>query len=321
MISKTKVPDSLWKNSSKLGQILYTSSGDYLAGKIVNTKIQIPLNGDPGVNTSPIDIVAGSCACKIDAATAPNSNTPDPENCLSYNGTAVVGGAKTSSLMKCHPAPDSLGMMGVGFDRGANPTTINNPFLNIPVVKHSGYVISQTGISVGLTQANTAGFKTASMAPASPQPTSGGTVWAPPQLCVSLQAPAPSGGVPPAPTKLCGPMLMDTGIDYMFLAFPQSSWPSGGVTTTTAPFDGAIRSIVTPGWQATVTVGDVLNYTLTAAAPPSAGGLPASESVMVWVNGAGFVNTGRRLLNNADYMFDQACGRLGFGPTQTRSGL
>jgi len=318
VISKSKVPASLWASSTKPGQILYTSSGDYLAGKTINTIVQLPTSSASGLKTSPIDIVAASCACKIDKDKTPNGKTPDPDNCQSYDGTKVPDGNPGSSLTACHEAPTSLGMMGVGFARGAHPTTANNPFLNVPGIAHPGYVITQTGISIGLSQANTAGFKTVQLTPAATQPSSGGTVWNAPTVCVT---PQPSGST--AGTALCGAMLMDTGIDYMFLTFPQAKWPAGGVARTAAPFDGSVRSIVTPGWQVGVVTEDkTLGYSLTAEQPlAKKASLPSGQTVAVWsdTDGGGFVNTGRRLLYNASYLYDQACGQLGFGPVQSTS--
>lgn len=328
VISQKAVPPAVLAQAKTLRQILYTSSDDFLVGRDVTAAIQLPLVGGGTVETNPIPMMAAACSCGVAKGTKPTKSMPTDvaalENCANFNGAPSTQGDTGNSLQHCHITPPGVGMMGVGFDRGGQ-SSATNAFLNLaPKGVHPGYVISKSGIQVGLTQGNTAGFKTLQLAksqtPDSAAPTPN---WVQPTGCVTLTAPGASA----APAPLCGSTLVDTGIDYMFTTFPADVRPAGSVTAGAYPFDGSMRQIVTPGWSIRFTMtppsgtAPIVDYTLTAAQTPPAKvalapvPVPVGSTVGVWATPQtppGDINTGRRLLYAADYMFDAQCGRYGF---------
>lgn len=313
-----KVPASVWNASTQTTQIAYSSSGNYYAGKNVKAAIALPLSGGGYTNTTPVDIIATSCHCQVTSNPPTSTATVDPNNCASYEGTAPVNGKTGTSLANCAKVSDGFGMIGVGFDRGTSPTTTNNPFLNVPAAAHAGYVFTQQGIDIGLTQANANGFQTVQLTQVSPQPTTGGTVWNGATACITLKD--SKGTALGAP--LCGSTLVDTGLDYMFMAFSDSARPAGSVDTVTVnvpqPGGGTKpvkETIVTPGLTMELTVaGTTLNPTLTAQLNPPKVVLPLDQSQATWIepSNGNFINTGRHWLSKVDYLFDQSCGQIGF---------
>jgi hypothetical protein len=106
----------------------------------------------------------------------------------------------------------------------------------------------------------------------------------------------------------------------MFLSFNASQRPTGSTTPSVGPYDGASRTILTPGWTMTFSAVDqnqqtALQYTQSAVqtnVTPT-----PQQTVAVWAGAtapvaSNFMNTGRRLLYSAAYLFDQQCGKLGF---------
>ncbi len=312
VVSNRKVSPAAFAAATQTGHILYNSSNKFFAGKYVKTPIIFQTVVGDRVSSLPLDILAVSCTCTVNPSAPTNQAAPDPARCATYNGTPPTDGSTQTSLAQCQAAPDSIAMMGVGFDRGGRSAALN-PFLNLaaPAGKtiHPGYIIGKTGVTLGLTAANIQGFKTLPLASNRQLP---GTEWLQPTACATVTGP----GAPPS-APLCGGLLMDTGIDFMFMSFNTKSRPVGAVASGATPYDGAKRQILTPGWTVTVTVpsqpSPVLQYGLTAVQTNVS---PApSQSVAVWAGSTspdGFMNTGRRLLYSAAYLFDQQCGRLGF---------
>src|SRR5215204_1582508 len=113
--------------------------------------------------------------------------------------------------------PTGVAYMGVGFDRAAaelsQVTPSMNPFLNLSAIGttqipagtvRQGYIITPTGVILGLTAANTAGFSFAKLLPSPsttyPEP------WSAAQMAVTVNGMTANGTV-----------LPDAGIPYMFL--------------------------------------------------------------------------------------------------------
>lgn len=312
VVSSHKVSSAAFAAATQPGHILYNSSNKFFAGKYVKTPVIFQTVAGDRVSSLPLDVLAVSCTCTVSPAAPTNRDPPDPARCATYNGTPPTDGSTQTSLAQCQAAPDSIAMMGVGFDRGGRSAALN-PFLNLaaPAGKtiHPGYIMSKAGVTLGLTAANSQGFKTLALAPNRQLP---GTEWLQPNACATLAGP---GVAPSAP--LCGGLLMDTGIDFMFLSFNNQRRPGGAVTSGVTPYDGAKRQILTPGWTVTVTVPTQpppgFQYGL-AAVQTNVSPTP-NQTVAVWAGSAapsGFMNTGRRLLYSAAYLFDQQCGRLGF---------
>lgn len=219
--------------------------------------------------------------------------------------------------------PTGIAYMGVGFGRehDGQPqgTPDKNPLLNItaiggqPVTKGSfraGYIVSQGGVHVGLTSANTTNFVytklqgrslNAAGQPASDDPRD----WPQATMAVSVNgAPAQSG-----------PVLIDTGIPQMYLTVsnPQAL-PTQPVQNPSVP--NATVTGLAPGAQVTIFFPDadkrVAQYDFTVG-----NGSPLAPSVAI-VTSAGtpaFVNTGRHLLRGKDVLYDADGGWFGFRTT------
>lgn len=313
VVSNSKVSAAAFAKATQDGHILYNSSNKFFGGKYVKTPVVFQTEGGGSVQTNPIDVLAVSCTCGVSQTAPTNQAAPNPARCSSYNGAPPTQGSTHSSLIQCQAAPDSIAMMGVGFDRGGRSSALN-PFLNLaaPTGKtlHPGYIISKAGVTLGLTAENVKPFKTVQLQPNTKMT---GTEWLQPNACATVAAP---GGTPSA--KLCGGMLMDTGIDFMFLSFNASQRPAGSTTPSAGPYDGANRTILTPGWHMTFTAPGqgqqtLLTYTQTAVQTNAAP--TPQQTVAVWAGStstSGFMNTGRRLLYSSAYLFDQQCGKLGF---------
>ena len=187
----------------------------------------------------------------------------------------------------------ALGMLGVGFDRGYSMgTPAENAFLNLPQMlagtMQQGYVLTRAGIILGMTAADVAGFDFIPLTGTAPD-------WTQARGCVSVAGSAP----------VCGRVLMDTGVDHMFLTYRQNPPAPPG--------------LLPAGTRVTVTWPDATAPAFTYPAQVPASFSPSSPNpryAQVGVNPSlpepVFVNTSRQLLNFADYLYDATCGRVGF---------
>ncbi|HET7230811.1 MAG TPA: hypothetical protein VFJ16_12455 [Longimicrobium sp.] len=202
--------------------------------------------------------------------------------------------------------------MGVGFGREHNGQTQGtpgkNPFLNLtrigstpvrPGSFRAGYVITKTGVHVGLTPANTGNFVFEKLQPGSFGPLD----WQQAPLCLQVNdSPCVTGAA-----------LVDTGIDQMYLTVdslipvrtvrrPNPSIRGDSVGTLA---DGSRVVVRFPGEPMvafyTFVVGDTANPMAPVVAIPS---IVDTASVT-------FVNTGRHFLRNFDVLFDAVEGWFG----------
>src|SRR4029453_7894746 len=113
-----------------------------------------------------------------------------------------------------------IAYMGVGFDRGVSattppgPNTNVNPFINVnggPSYSQ-GYIVTNSGVQLGLTNASTANYAFVKLLP---NPSPGGQ-----QSAAWLQAPMTItvGGATGS-----GQILPDSGINYAFLTPPSGA--------------------------------------------------------------------------------------------------
>lgn len=152
--------------------------------------------------------------------------------------------------------------------------------------RRQGYILSPEGVHVGLTPANTGGFRYLKLArrPA-------GSDWQPTHACISL-----NGAAPPA----CGTVLVDTGVSVMFMTVPA------------AQAQGA-EGTLPPGTQVAISVGEgasafpLYSFSVGDGSPlgPSAIHLRVAPDRV-------FVNTSFHLLNGFDVLFDGEGGYVGF---------
>jgi hypothetical protein len=228
------------------------------------------------------------------------------------------------------PLLRALGMMGVGFDRGAGMGKApENPFLHLPAMEtgamQRGYVItSDRGVTLGMSPADLNGFR---FLPLQPVAGGGPFEWQQARGCVSIAG----GGIVTPGQKVCGNVLMDTGVDTMYLTYLEA--PAFQPTILTLPNSNGFIWQCPPQGACTVNAGQPATVTVTW---PDSGtpafqypvtspqrffaDKPVPNAAHVHMNASAtspvFVNTSRQLLYTADYLYDATCGRIGFRPKQ-----
>lgn len=202
---------------------------------------------------------------------------------------------------------------GVGFGQEKagqpNGTPDKNAFLNVIKINGAavtsfakGYVITPQGVTLGLTAANTAGFRFAKLEPNPPYGD-----WK--RIPATITANGVSGP---------GTMLTDTGISYSYLT------PPTGASVATIPVETArgkcvqFKPCAAPGTVISVAVGDPASPALSYSITIGAEGIPvpaASAPGWVTVNVRGlspFLNTSYHFFNVFNYVYDFADGIVGF---------
>ena len=262
------------------GVKFYNSSGNTFAGSYYLARISLQKSDGSIVQTNPIMVLAvdqGFCA-------------PGYPNCT--------------------PPGTSIHYLGVGFDR--NSTTAgdafnspaDNAFLEMTDDSNGadispGYVLSGDGATIGVT--DTAKFKLAALTANPSVP--GDWITAP----GCFQFPTLPGA-----NQFCGTLLLDVGIDGMFLDLPTASRPAGAVDSTDAK---TIPTGLNVAILAGTSADPALSYSFDYAPSTSATGVAPTK--ITWINSAKvFVNTGRDVLFGDNYMFDGRCGNVGFESLQ-----
>ncbi|WP_421997726.1 autotransporter domain-containing protein [Reyranella sp.] len=223
-----------------------------------------------------------------------------------------------------HRPGKSIAYMGIGFDRGSGPATINkNPFLalvgtNVPGLNinamRAGYVITnssnnpngQAGVTLGLTASNTSGFNTFVKLSANGPNTPGCT--APRPDCVyDWTAPTAQVSVNGQDAGT-GKVLPDSGITYMILETPIANQlaaggtcPAGAAAKRCAP-DGTTVQVSLPG------LGSGALYQFAVGAD----GNPTTPKAVAYFNNTMSVNTGVSFYGAIDYLYDAAAGFVGY---------
>ncbi|KAF3913956.1 hypothetical protein ABW21_db0207013 [Orbilia brochopaga] len=280
----------------QIGHILYTSSNWLQEGYWCTTDVNIG-----GVVASALALVRTNATC------CPDFNaTTDGDRCKNPVDSCVcAGGCATSATRRnLSPGePDSAFMarrqavgsayMGVGFARG-NSTAAYNLFMNVKSIDgvavdstyRQGYVVTSTGVQLGITKASTVGFKAAKLA-LKPGSAAGSRNWDQPTAAVKIG----SGN------WINGTFLADTGI------------PNAYVLGDVAQKSGDEISIAVPG--TTNPFGEVQ---FSAVPKANAGSLGTKNPVQpTWVGNrtAIGVNTGRKFYNKYDLLFDADGGYFG----------
>lgn len=262
------------------GEITYTSSGRIMRG--VNVRVPVTIVGADGTSltTSPIPVLA---VTRID--------------CL-----------KTARDCRPVDAPRRVSMLGIGFARahdrqpGAGPQ--RNPFLNLPRMGGAGqpargYVVSRSGVQVGIAESDKAAFaRTNALVKLKSDAARGD--WEATPVCLAL-----AGRMPAA----CGTLLMDTGVSTMYLTLPAAQ--TDGLETV----DLRGERVLADGARLDIRPGPgegAPAYGFTTGENDPA----APERVILVGDGQRrpFVNTSVRALNAFDYLFDADAGLVGFRP-------
>lgn len=268
------------------GQIEYSSDGKIFTGFDYLASVTLTAGGRT-VTTVPIKVLAVSAA------------SCDP------------------AFPKCKPGnPESVHMLGIGFDRGkatnvpsptravtaapsgTTPPELANAFMALTdIVQGSmrpGYVITPSGVTLGITAANTRGFKTIGLTPGGTGPGD----WNAAPGCFSFP------GIPSFKPQ-CGTVLVDTGIDSAILQLAASLRPRPMQKKKLIPAHTPIRISVGPSRKPGFSYGFTTGGT-TPVTPTSIRWAAATRSTPP------FVNTGRDVISRYDYLFDAGSGKVGF---------
>jgi hypothetical protein len=263
------------------GRLVYNSSGRILNGERYTTDVVIQRDGDTPFATARVQVLRVTQITCLERA---RDCRPEPE-------------------------PRGVAFMGVGFDResaqGTQASPPKNPFTSLvslasraPLASvRPGYVLSRTALHLGMTAELTHDFAFVKLSP-SPAARPGAPEWNSAPMTVSVDGVAGDGT-----------MLMDTGINYMFLS-PPAGTPLAPGTRAAAGTKIAVylpaRLTPQPAFYA-FTIGERANPL-------------QPEKVEVVHDGGVFVNTGRLFLEGFDYLYDAAGGYVGYGWNRRLSG-
>jgi hypothetical protein len=255
------------------GRMIYNSSGRVLNGERYLTDVVIQRDGSTPLATARVEVL------RVTHIT-----------CLEH-------------ARNCRPEqnPRDVAFMGVGFDRERSQGTAagpaRNPFTSLVSLASGaplssvrpGYVMTRTTVYLGMTAELTYGFAFVKLEPGTAP--SGAPDWSSAPMTVSVDDVEGSGTI-----------LMDTGINYMFLSPPAGTRLEQGKR---APAGTRIavylpdRRSPQPAFYA-FTVGE-------------RGNPLQPEKVEVVRDRSVFVNTGRMFLEGFDYLYDAAGGYVGYG--------
>lgn len=203
----------------------------------------------------------------------------------------------------CRPESDprNVGFMGIGFDResaqGTSGAAPRNPFVGLVSLASGrpadsvrpGYVITRTGVHLGMTAELTRGMAFVKLSPKAHPP--GAPDWHGAPMTVSVDGISGRGTI-----------LMDTGINYMFLSPPAGTRLRRGHA---AP-DGTRIEVFLPDRRRP----QPAYYEVRVG---RRGNPLHPEKVEVVHDATVFVNTGRQFLEGFDYLYDAAGGYVGYG--------
>lgn len=256
------------------GRLIYNSSGRILEGERYTTDVVIQRDGDTPLATARVQVLR------------------------------VMNVSCMEHARDCRPGrePGGVALMGVGFGRdaaqGTEPNAPRNPFTNLislasptPVASiRPGYVLTRTALHLGITPSLAQDFAFVKLKPGA-QSRSGAPAWSTAPMTVSVDGVTGDGTI-----------LMDTGINYMFLSPPAGTALAPG---TRAPAGTRIavylpdRRTPQPAFYG-FTVGERSN--------------PIQPAKVEVVRDRGvFVNTGRQFLEGFDYLYDAVGGYVGYG--------
>lgn len=218
------------------------------------------------------------------------------------------------------PAPQKPVLyMGVGFGQEADfqpqGTPDKNVLLNLnsvngqpiaPGALNKGYIIGRQGIQVGLTAANTAGFRFAKLQPYQQYPGD----WMMPRGCITVNPNENRDAIGP----ICTPanILVDTGIPQSYMTVP----PTIKFDTVQQP-DRSEPSktvgVLAPQTSVAVQIPDAANPIATDAFIVGGGAPNEPEQVIPWSTDKRppFINTGRHFLRQYQFLYDASQGYLG----------
>ena len=157
----------------------------------------------------------------------------------------------------------------------------------------AGYLVTRSGVFVGLTAANTqGGFAYVKLARAEDD-------WEATPVCISVNAVTPAA---------CGTLLMDTGVTAMYLTVPATQAPDAMLTS-----NGRSQTLI-DGTKLTISVPTEASPQALYSFTVGESGNPLAPSALNLVSRVRppFVNTSVHFLNGFDYLYDADGGFVGF---------
>lgn len=276
--------------------VTYSSSGNKLAGEWVWASVSFfdgeTLRGT--VKKMPVLSVRYACS-----AAKSRSGKPATPSVTSQARKLCQKEIPSTDVCTELDATSTVGMMGIQFgfvSVSAEYNALRQLANSIPGLS-PGYVFSDGKIHVGLTEENTRGFTWLPLQP-SQNSSPGFPDWKSPSACFRIGTGAQAWTSPP------GTLLVDTGLQKMYLAAPSNLWPKfgkippGTPITILAPCDGGSAP--------------ALSYTFNMPAAGASQAPAPSEVISEKATQGVFINTGRHLLEQWNYAYDAKCGRVGF---------
>jgi hypothetical protein len=256
------------------GRLVYNSSGRVLNGERYLTDVEIRRDEHTPLATARVEVLRVSHITCLERA------------------------------RDCRPEhnPRGVAFMGIGFDRigaqGSEAGAPRNPFVSLmslasgaPVSSvRPGYIVTRDGVHLGMSAERTRDFAFIKLAP-NPASRPGVPEWSAVPMAVSVDGVTADGTI-----------LVDTGINYMFLSPPDGTRLQRGMR---APA-GTKIGISLPDRRNPPAV----HYGFTVGLPDN----PMHPERVEIVHDRGvFVNTGRMFLEGFDYLYDAAGGYVAFG--------
>lgn len=217
---------------------------------------------------------------------------------------------------ECHNQdnPSNIAVMGIGFGRESKTqprgTPPYNPFLNLQSVLQggvlrplpadwcNGYVVTPTGVYLGLTSLNTTNAGWVKLLPWSQYSTPTLPEWMPATMTITANGVGGPGNI-----------LMDTGVDTAFFVTPPNvnlgplvQCPDS--TLTECVGNGNVIGVYLPN-QASPTAF----YTFTVG---ETGNLMQPDGVHVVGGSKTFFNTSRHILGGINFIYDNSNGYIGY---------
>jgi len=283
------------------GATQYSSSGLQYNGNVYQTTVNI--NGAAGtvVATSVVDVLV------VTGAT-----------CYKYQATYCPGGINTPPV---GVNTTNIHYAGIGFAAGngfmdsAIAASATNPFTNIVTIGgHAvttnnyvqGYVITPSGVNLGLTSSNTSNFAYVKLGSQPNQ--ADATLWARAAALITTSTPIPGGS---STVSGLGHILTDSGVGEMIISPAAGSGLVNGAT----PNPGTVITVNLGGQS-----GSQNYYSFTVGGNA---GTPqiAPTTIEVVADTGIFVNTGRLFLNGFNYLYDPTNGFVGYSWTNAVSGV
>ncbi|MEW6257875.1 MAG: hypothetical protein AB1592_18130 [Pseudomonadota bacterium] len=287
------------------GELTYGSSGRIMRGTWVRVPLTLAGAGGTQVTTRPLPVLAVERVDCLPTARRCKPVARPTSIAMLGVGFARQPAAKAAAQASASTTPQPASVSAApDRDPALEPgSRARNPFLSLsamgtsaaPGAMRQAYVVTRRGVWLGLTPELLEGFRFVKLQTV---PATGD--WGALPACISVDRRSP-----PA----CGTALLDTGLTSMFLTLPNGQ--TEGRTTSR----GKVPLTLAHGTPLAVTFGgpgSPLRYGFDVGEPND----PVTPSIIHLTNRPDrvFVNTGVRILNAFDYLYDAQAGFVGLRP-------